>query len=435
VETDRSAKPCKASPEPHVPADAIRNQLDRILASPEFVHSERLSRFLRFSVETSLEGHRDELKEYSLGVAVFDREQSYDPRIDPIVRVEAGRLRLKLREFYQASGRTDPLLIEFPKGSYAPVFQRREPAKSGKARLLSRPQLRNTLIVGLGLISLTATVLSAALYLRNRELQRELDLHRPAALGAEAQQVWGELLTSGSEILIVFGSPVFFVGPEGSDIFVRLSSLNETSNLNSSPAFQTLQTRFGPLFGPRFDYALMGDARALQGLTEFLCRVNPHVTALPAHLATWDAVRDSNIIILGTPRMLPLLKKLPVHRDFVWDRIHNIVNRNPQPGEQAVYVTPSHFDNMSYSLIGRFPGLRANRQILSLTAHSAPGIRAAVDILTSPDGLRSIADRLKSRRTEDSFEMLLRVYVDSGNAIKTEYVAHHVFSDAASPRP
>ncbi|NWG13014.1 MAG: hypothetical protein HXY20_05705 [Acidobacteria bacterium] len=426
IDIGEPRKPSKTGPETNLPAETISSQLDRILSSAEFVHSERLSRFLRFTVGSSLEGHKDQLKEYSLGISVFDREPSYDPRIDPIVRVEAGRLRAKLREYYQTHGRDDPVLIEFPKGSYAPVLQLRKSPEPAGARLLARLGGMRVLSCGLGFIGVTLAIIAAFLYVQNRGLRKQLDAVRPGALGEASRLVWGCTLTQDSEALVVFGSPVFFSGPEGSDLFIRLSSLNETSNINANPAFQDLQKRFGPLLGPRFDYALMGDARALQSLTAFLCRVNPRVTALPAHLATWDNVRDGNIIILGTPRMLPLLKRLPVRGDFIWDSDHNIVNRNPQSGEQAVYVTPSHFDSMSYALIGRFPGLRPNRQILSITAHSAPGIRAAVDFLTSAESLRSMVDTLKISGTEESYEMLLRVYVDSGNAVKTEYVAHRL---------
>jgi TolB-like protein len=104
-------------------ADAARAQLDRILASPGFVHADRLSRFLRFVVERTLEGEGDQLKEYRLGTEVFDRPADYDPRLDSIVRVEARRLRSKLAEYYEGPGRIDPLVIRVDKGSYVATFE------------------------------------------------------------------------------------------------------------------------------------------------------------------------------------------------------------------------------------------------------------------------------------------------------------------------
>lgn len=82
-----------------------------------------MCRFLRFVVERQLAGRRAELKEYTIGVEVFDRDSRYDPRVDPIVRVEARRLRSKLEAYYHAEGRSDELVIDLPKGSYVPVFR------------------------------------------------------------------------------------------------------------------------------------------------------------------------------------------------------------------------------------------------------------------------------------------------------------------------
>jgi TolB-like protein len=103
-------------------ADAVRAQLERVLASAGFANSGRLSRFLRFVVERTLDGEGDQLKEYRLGTEVFDRPSDYDPRLDSIVRVEARRLRSKLAEYYGGPGQGDPIVIRVDKGSYTPEF-------------------------------------------------------------------------------------------------------------------------------------------------------------------------------------------------------------------------------------------------------------------------------------------------------------------------
>ena len=103
--------------------ESIRAQVRKIIASRAMSRSERLARFLDFTVSETLDGHADQLKEFVVGVEVFDRHQDYDPRLDPIVRVEARRLRMKLRKYYETEGRDDTLLIEFPKGSYAPAIR------------------------------------------------------------------------------------------------------------------------------------------------------------------------------------------------------------------------------------------------------------------------------------------------------------------------
>jgi tetratricopeptide (TPR) repeat protein len=102
---------------------AIRAQLQRVLESPLFSNARRLSQFLQFVVTRSIEGQADEIKEYLIGVEVYNRNPSYDPQTDGIVRAEASRLRAKLREYYDTAGRDNPIWIELPKGSYSPVFR------------------------------------------------------------------------------------------------------------------------------------------------------------------------------------------------------------------------------------------------------------------------------------------------------------------------
>ena len=105
-----------------LPPESIRAQLARILSSQPFSNSPSLSGFLRYVVEHTLDGNTEELKEYSLGVEVFGRGEAFDPRTDTIVRVQARRLRSKLKDYYDAEGQTDPIVIELPKGHYGVTF-------------------------------------------------------------------------------------------------------------------------------------------------------------------------------------------------------------------------------------------------------------------------------------------------------------------------
>lgn len=107
---------------------AIRDSLARIMASGPFEQSHRRQRFLEYIVTEALEGRADKLKGYSIGVEVFDKPASFDSLTDPVVRVEAARLRDKLREYYETEGKLDSVRIEMPKGSYVPLFEIRLPA-------------------------------------------------------------------------------------------------------------------------------------------------------------------------------------------------------------------------------------------------------------------------------------------------------------------
>jgi len=101
----------------------VLEELQKILTSPKFGRAGRLALFLRFVVENAIEGKEDSLKESVLGIEVFGRDTSYDPRIDPVVRVEARRLRQRLEEYYREEGAADPIVIELPKGGYVPAFR------------------------------------------------------------------------------------------------------------------------------------------------------------------------------------------------------------------------------------------------------------------------------------------------------------------------
>ncbi len=103
--------------------EAVKDQLERILASGEFRRSVKLSNFLRFTVDQALTGEPGSAKECLIGMHIFGRRPDYDPATDPIVRVEARRLRRKLASYYANGGRHDPLRIDVPKGAYRPVFE------------------------------------------------------------------------------------------------------------------------------------------------------------------------------------------------------------------------------------------------------------------------------------------------------------------------
>jgi TolB-like protein len=107
------------------PAPEVHSQLERILASQTLAGSDQLKRLLRLVVERALNGQSDLLKEYNLGLEAFHRPPDYDPKTDPIVRVQARRLRSKLAEYYASEGASDALIIQIPKGAYIPVFEPR----------------------------------------------------------------------------------------------------------------------------------------------------------------------------------------------------------------------------------------------------------------------------------------------------------------------
>lgn len=174
----------------------IPEQLNRILASKAFRQADRLKRFLTFIVEETLAGRGERLKEFVVGVEVFGKPESFDPRNDPIVRVQARRLRAQLARYYREEGPEGELLIELPKGGYAPVFRS---LKSAPVRRTLSPTLvsRNTVVV------LPFADHSAA---RDQEyfcqgLRQEM-IHTLAGTDAIRLVAWNEGAPAGSEIAV-----------------------------------------------------------------------------------------------------------------------------------------------------------------------------------------------------------------------------------------
>jgi serine/threonine-protein kinase len=157
-----------------VSAESVREQVRRILASPLFLNARRPSQFLRFIVESSLAGKDNRIKEYVIGVEVFDRPATYDPKDDPIVRIEAGRLRKKLVQYYSGPGAGDPIVIELPKGGYVPAFLPRysrieptlaEPARPGEPGVVPRRAERSwTLPAAVAALAVVAAVAIVSAY-------------------------------------------------------------------------------------------------------------------------------------------------------------------------------------------------------------------------------------------------------------------------------
>jgi serine/threonine-protein kinase len=150
----------------------VRAELEKILGSQNFANSGRQSRFLRFVVEQALDGLGPQLKEYLIGVEVYDRGEGYDPRVDTIVRVEASRLRSRLADYYKSEGQTDPIRVELPRGSYVPTFE--ATGATGAIADTSRPTLsRKPLLAAAAAVVI---LLAAGVWLARRA--------RPADAGA-----------------------------------------------------------------------------------------------------------------------------------------------------------------------------------------------------------------------------------------------------------
>ena len=218
--------------------EEIRAQCDRIVSSGIFSRSQRQIAFLDHIVSAALNGQADQLKEFALAVDVFGKDQSFDPGIDSIVRVEASRLRSKLREYYDTVGAGDPLKIEIPKGHYVPVFRRLNavsPENKNVPRSLSSIQKGAVIVIVLALVA-TLPIVVSRLVLGDRQSVPMSGITSSASIGIKR--------TAHSIAVLPFRNrsalpaDAYFVDGIHDDILMRLSKLSSLEKVISRTSME-----------------------------------------------------------------------------------------------------------------------------------------------------------------------------------------------------
>src|SRR5437763_7725530 len=174
--------------------DEIRAALDRIAASEEFRASPQLVAFLRYVVEATLRGRQDRIKGYTIAVEALGRSDDFDPQDDPIVRVEAKRLRRAIHRYYENGGKHDPLRIDLPVGSYVPAFRCARPsplAARQRAPFFKLSVDWRRLATGAALILTGAAIYAALAFWFDFNAPNPNAVHRPIAPPNCAQDAVG----------------------------------------------------------------------------------------------------------------------------------------------------------------------------------------------------------------------------------------------------
>ncbi len=148
---------------------AVRQQLKRLLENDLFSHAPRQCRFLTHIVEATIGGESERLSQFAIGFQVFDRDETFDPSTDAIVRVEAGRLRSKLSEYYGGPGRDDPILITLPRGGYSVSFEQRGAVQASTSTSGSQPTRANPVVAVLLVLAIAGGLYTAFDLLPDRQ--------------------------------------------------------------------------------------------------------------------------------------------------------------------------------------------------------------------------------------------------------------------------
>jgi TolB-like protein len=293
-------------PANEIPAAAdVRAQVERMIASSDFSRSPQLGAFLQFVVDAVLNGQSGRIKAYTIGVEVLRRDTKFDPQIDPIVRVEATRLRRTIDRYYAGAGSDDPIRISLPRGSYAPTFSRRDAASPATARLLALPYVsqvpRSALLVS-GVIALAAIAIVAAV-LHRQAAPPVVATNGPAKVLKE--QGTADALPPGDGLPDLVVPPFDLTGAAGARSVP--AGLLHDALTGAFSHFDLVDVRLEPKSGPavgsapapanepRADYRLAGSVRYVDdGATRFLFRLIDVADGSVVWSRTFDNVPPSD---------------------------------------------------------------------------------------------------------------------------------------------
>ncbi|HEV7692439.1 MAG TPA: hypothetical protein VGO52_16495 [Hyphomonadaceae bacterium] len=206
---------------PALPADDVRNALEKVLASRAFAGAGRSRELLRYLIEALLGGRADQLKEYTVGAEGLSRGERFDPRIDSIARTEASRLRGRLELYYVTEGAVDPLVISLPKGAYVPLIEGRKAAPEAAAGPAPvKRQMHPALFAGIGALAAAVVIGIAAFAFVPRpssEAQPREVAKFDMAIGAPGGVIFSDLSQDGRVLAM------FVLAPDGTSHLVTRS--------------------------------------------------------------------------------------------------------------------------------------------------------------------------------------------------------------------
>jgi hypothetical protein len=373
-------------------------QLERLLHALQ--GSENLRAFLRFVALKAIDDQESQIKEYVIALEVFGRSSNYDPRVDSAVRVQAGRLRAKLHEYYANEGRNDRVYVELPKGHYTPIFSYKEEAEvethangngatvliaNGDAHpvntapiltsssfdsnvtstavtadtLAAQPSSNSTTaspkrwqMATLALAATTVMLGVLVFFYRARAVELSTSLMGGAASESEplkrseVEPLWGDLLRSSEPVLVVYSNTLFEgTTEEGMRL---LKPLDAPGSSLGSPAMpqSEIEQRKQPVIE---HYTGIGEVMGAYFLGDFFARVRHSSRVKRSLLLNWEDLKTENIVVIGSPAENFFLRDLPQKQDFLFkpnlpDAFDNskksfgVLNTKPQPGEQQYYL-------------------------------------------------------------------------------------------------
>lgn len=418
-----------------------KEELGRILKSPHFSRAPRLQKFLRFVCECYFSGSADQINEYLIAIEVFGKKADFHASEDSIVRVEAGDLRRRLRDYYQCEGRDSSLVLDLPVGGYIPRFipsTERLPTSPPMARmrLLPRWSRRLAALVALALLSFGSWKLASALRAKDKNEARATST--TALQPRPLLDFWDRFLAAEDPTIIVLSNPpVFrFVG-EGDPAELRSKAIPLPRTGGILPSLgDEINARDALLLTPAFDqYTGIGEAMALYSIARTLKIENAKLDVKQSRTLSGDDLKHHNLILLGGSVVNLWTGKLGQTLAFVGER-GGVSNLRAGKGEQSRYAG-SVFERKSgrltsdYAVIAVQHSSATGHWVLLLFGGQSEGTQGAAEAITDERFLADLLRKVTPPSTQvlrfpESFQVLLGVKVDNGIPERATYLAHHV---------
>jgi hypothetical protein len=406
----------------------------RVAASKTFAGSQVLQAFLLYISERTLNGQGEQVKEQTIGTAVFHRKPDYDPGIDNIVRVRAGQLRQRLARYFDTEGEAEPLIISIPKGGYVPVFEPR-PAPQPPAEALvaaPAPPLPETRFDP---VEVPRPRLwpywTAILLLFGLALFFAL---RPAPVGVnptlskDTREVWAPMFRDGGDLLVVLGDLTYALWQDLADRNLSLAEYVGMKFLNYAPPEmrETLNEVASRRYTSVADANLAAKIPALAGSFGKQTRIR-----FARHMDVRD-LSGGSVILVGSRRANPWVElfesrlqyafgyNTDTHRPF-------FQNKSPKAGESPILSRGSDPVRDTYAVVAMFPHPSGRGHVLIIEGLSMEGTDAAGEFLLNPQSCDLLARRLRSELggTDKPFEALLRLTPVAGGSANARLVSLH----------
>jgi len=401
-------------------------QIDKLVASPALHGSESLCKLLRYLAKHALEQPGTPLKEYQIATELFGRQPDFDPQLDSMVRVQAGRLRSKLGEYYGSEGAEDTIWVELPKGTYVLTFHQGSPANSRPHMSGVHESVRDGanaqraggrlgIAVGVLSVALVVAVAIIAVLVSTRRASRDVQAAGREPVPAAFPIFWKGFLTSPEEPWVIFSNAAFVGRP---DLGLRYYNSAHDSKEQI------------------FDhYTGVGEVLAVHNLDTVFGMLHQPIRVKRGSLFSLDDAKNNDLIFIGSPSENLTLLEIPGTQEFVFRSVPSgprkgnmeIINVRAQPGEPSeVLASPSNVPlTEDYAVIGLVHGLNPERSVLILAGTTTIGTQAAVEYVCGQESLQELLRRLSVTQPGElkPFEALLHVKVARGVPVGTELVA------------